>query len=768
MSRDSTDTAAPLASSDDRLAASGTAAAAPSRARASATTVDGASGDPSLRHLRARLAIVESRVRAAVKTRRGADLAADDRFLGLYVSDAEVDELLARGTGSAGSGTPSPTLADADRAAFKAAEAEADEAEAGGVAIRLRNLARAFRLHPLDVELLLIAIAPDLDPRFERLYGYLNDDVSRRRASVALALALCGVDLASGAGRARLGAAGPLVFGRLVDVEGPERPFLTRSLRVQDRVAGFLLGDDAPDPRLLPVLARTNAAGTVATRDVATREVATGDTASAAATAASPTPTTEINLARALSSGAGLAYLRERVGSDGRRLAISAVARLGAEAVVIDLATLPADPDLPAVAEAAGLEARLRRGAVVAGPIEALPERHAALIRQLADLPCHVVLHGTKPWDPAWSRKDPLLLDAQPAGAGTRSDAWRAALDGLPEAAATAAEVAAFPFRVAPPAIAKAAAMGRLAAAAEGRPVVAADLAAGVRAQNATGLEKLARRIEPRAGWAELVLPRDTVEQLEDLANRARYRDQVLDGWGLGNPNRGRGLTGLFTGDSGTGKTLSAEVVAGTLGLDLYVIDLSSVVDKYIGETEKNLDRVFSQADGVNGVLLFDEADAIFGKRSEVRDARDRYANVEIAYLLQRMEQFDGMAILTTNLRANLDEAFLRRLDVLIDFPMPDEAGRRRLWSRHLPPSLPVAGDIDLDFLARSFRISGGSIRNIVSTAAYGAVSSGRAVGMTDLIRGTEREYRKLGHLSTEAEFGPYYQSLGVATEARS
>ena len=162
---------------------------------------------------------------------------------------------------------------------------------------------------------------------------------------------------------------------------------------------------------------------------------------------------------------------------------------------------------------------------------------------------------------------------------------------------------------------------------------------------------------------------------------------------------RGLGVTGLFAGDSGTGKTMSAEVVAGDLGFDVYVIDLSTVVDKYIGETEKNLDRIFTGADRVNGILLFDEADALFGKRSEVKDARDRYANVEVAYLLQRMELFDGLAILTTNLRSNVDEAFVRRLDAIVDFPMPEEEHRRKLWERNLPASLPVTGDIDLDFL---------------------------------------------------------------------
>ncbi len=605
-------------------------------------------------------------------------------------------------------------------------------------------MSRAFGLDRLDEELLLVTLAPDLDPRYERLYGYLNDDVSRRRASVGLALALCGVSITSAVGRSRLGASGPLSVGGLVAIEDSGRPFLTRALRVQDRVVGFLLGDPTPDARLEGLLARVDPPDS--------RDIDAPGTSNTAP---------EAMLERGVRAGGGLAYVRDCVGSDGRRIALVGLARTGAAVVALDLASLPPELDLRAVAVAAGLEARLRGGGVVAGPLDGAVDRGAWAVASFADLPCPVVLHGTRAWDPAWSTRLPLVLEAPQTTAAERSHAWRAALEGLPEADDVAAEVSAYPFRLSPPEIARAASLARLAASAADRPLAASDLAAGVRARNATGLQRLARRIQPRAGWSDLILPPDIVDHLHDLSNRARHRDQVLDGWGLGDPNRGRGLTVLFTGDSGTGKTLSAEVVAGTLGLEMYLIDLSSIVDKYIGETEKNLDRVFSQADGVNGVLLFDEADAIFGKRSEVRDARDRYANVEIAYLLQRMERFDGMAILTTNLRANLDEAFLRRLDVLVDFPMPDEAQRRRLWARHLPPSLPITDDVDLDFLARSFRVSGGSIRNIVATAAYNAAAGGRPVAMADLIRGTEREYRKLGHLNTEAEFGPYFHALG-------
>jgi SpoVK/Ycf46/Vps4 family AAA+-type ATPase len=227
---------------------------------------------------------------------------------------------------------------------------------------------------------------------------------------------------------------------------------------------------------------------------------------------------------------------------------------------------------------------------------------------------------------------------------------------------------------------------------------------------------------------------------------------------------RGHGVAALFAGDSGTGKTMSAEVVARALGLDLYVVDLATVVDKYVGETEKNLERIFTAAAGVNGVLLFDEADAVFGRRSEVKDAHDRYANIESAYLLQRMETFDGLAILATNLRANIDEAFTRRLDVVVDFPLPDAAHRQILWDRCLGRTLHRTADIDLAFLGQAFELAGGAIRSAAVTAAYLAADDGGSVTMAHLVTAVQREYRKLGRLTLESEFGPYW---GMLTTAR-
>jgi SpoVK/Ycf46/Vps4 family AAA+-type ATPase len=252
--------------------------------------------------------------------------------------------------------------------------------------------------------------------------------------------------------------------------------------------------------------------------------------------------------------------------------------------------------------------------------------------------------------------------------------------------------------------------------------------------------------------------PRRTDESaLQQLYQRVVHRSTVLEDWGLrSGGGRGEGIIGLFAGKSGTGKTLAAEVLASALGQDLDVINLATVVDKYIGETEKNLERIFAEAEGVNAVLFFDEADALFGRRSEVSDARDRYANIEVAYLLQRLETFDGLGILATNLRTNVDDAFTRRLSVVVDFPEPDAALRRKLW-KYMLERVPVADDVNLEFCADRFELSGGNVRNIAVSAAYLGAANGGSVRMADVIHAIKIEYTKLGRLSLESEFGPYY-----------
>ena len=697
------------------------------------TSVDDDVRAVSSEHLRARLAALEDRVRRAVANRRAVDPNPDDPFRGLYVTQADAAALLDRATARSAFVDREADLA----AELSGIEASADVAEARGEALRVRSLAAAFALDLVDTELVLVALAPDIDPRFEPLYGYLQDDVTRRRATVGLAMELSGLECDDPAARDRFAAGASLVGKGLLVLEEADRPFLARSLRVPDRVTSFLLGGDTADADVRDVI-----------------DAAAPDLRGAS-----------VPLARAAAAGVRLSYVRSVPGSAAASAAIGAVTLTGAGVLSIDLdrvarAVTPRDLIARTL-----LEARLRWAVVVAGPVESLIDRDPAAVSDLADGGWPVVLYGDLPWEPAWSRDVPLLLDAPVLGASDRARLWRAALEARPDVPGNG-HVGRFlgatqAFHLTPPQIGRAIESGLLVALAEAREVGARDFQAGARRQNAARLERLARRIEATAGWDDLVVPADVATQLGELAARARHRDRVLGEWRIGGrSSRGRGITALFAGESGTGKTLSAEVIARELGLDLYVIDLSTVVDKYIGETEKNLDRIFSEADRVNGVLLFDEADAIFGKRSEVRDARDRYANVEVAYLLQRMERFDGLAILTTNLRANLDESFTRRLDVILDFPSPDPAARLALWRMHLPERLPQATDLDLDFMADRFVLAGGDIRNICLTAAYLAAEAESPVQMADLIRATGREYRKLGRLTIEAEFGPYHELL--------
>nr|WP_065917197.1 ATP-binding protein [Lentzea guizhouensis]ANZ38852.1 ATPase [Lentzea guizhouensis] len=646
-----------------------------------------------------RLAALERRIRAAVASRRATDPSPDDPFRGLYLSDEVIDALL-----------------DSARDPF----AGYVDVPADG---RLGRLASVACLSDVDVELLLVALAPDVDSRFEQFYGYLNDDVTRRRATAGLALRLCGLAEASSTGRSRLDRGSPLVRSGMVVVEDLDRPLLSRSLRVPDRVVAHLLGDDRPDPLLADFV-------TLPGEPV-------------------PLPGAE-RLARGIDRGVRLVYLREHPGGGAAELAVAALAQAGFPALLVDSARMT---DAVAVVR----EALLRGAGVVVGSVDP-----SFSLDPLLHDSVPLVAFGSGAWEPRWTRVPPLQHEALQVPFDVRASLWRTSLEGRLAAGVDPAEVTAH-FVLGPTQISRAASAAAVSALAEDGAVDVRHLRAGARSQNAGGLQRLARRIEPAVSWRDLVLPVPVTSLLQELAARARHRDRVIDEWRMRpGGGRGRGVTALFAGDSGTGKTMSAEVIAASLGLDLYTVNLATVVDKYVGETEKNLERIFVEAAGVNGVLLFDEADAIFGKRSEVRDAHDRYANIESAYLLQRMETFDGIAVLATNLRANLDDAFTRRLDVIVDFPLPDVPLRRNLWDRCLGDAVPRSSDVDLDFLAGSFELAGGHIRSAAVTAAYLAAAGDHVVGMVELIGAVAREYRKLGRLVGEREFGRY---LDFATE---
>lgn len=273
------------------------------------------------------------------------------------------------------------------------------------------------------------------------------------------------------------------------------------------------------------------------------------------------------------------------------------------------------------------------------------------------------------------------------------------------------------------------------------------------RVRSRSGLDRLAQRVEPRAGWSDLVLPAEQAAILRDIVAHVRGRAKVYHDWGFERVSqRGLGVSALFTGGSGTGKTLAAEVIARELGLDLYCVDLSAVVSKYIGETEKNLRTIFEAADKGGAVLLFDEADALYGKRTEVRDSHDRYANIEVSFLLQRMETYRGLAVLTTNLRTALDPAFLRRLRFVVQFPFPDQRQRADIWRRVFPPEVPT-DDLDPVRLGQ-LNVAGGNIRNIALRAAFLAADAEEPVAMRHVLRAARSEYAKLDRPLTAMETG--------------
>ncbi|WP_284581398.1 ATP-binding protein [Streptomyces sp. 2P-4] len=712
-----------------------------------------------------RLARLRREAAGLVAARAADDPTAHDPLRGLYVSSESALRAAADGPHAPTAAADGPGDARADTAPEPDA---GDGAGTGGPdgPDRLGGLVRAFGLSALDLRILLAAAAPDVDRRFEPLYGYLNDDVGRRRASVALALELAGTGPHMPRARARFHAAAPLLAGGLLLLEDGERPLPGRALRVPERVVAHLLGDDGLDAELCAagVVLLEPSRGTAPARGAGPAEAeaeadagsgsgpggagcATGAAASGRADRADPA----VLLARAVRPVT--VHLLDRRGEGGAERVVEALRAAGRTVLVHRPPAGAGSGDGGPAGDAARLGPLLRREARLRGPgtavvVAPVPAEPGPLMRSVAAADTTTVFAGPDPYDPDWAPEVPLipLEGARPhtAGApgGARDEA--AALLGAGPAGALAA------YRLSGGQLAEVARTARDLAALEGAELAEHHVRLTARRLSAPLLGRLARRVRPAVGFADLVLPSEEQARVAELVARARHRDEVLSGWRLRTGGgRGRGVVALFAGVSGTGKTLAAEVVAGELGLDLYVVDLSSVVDKYVGETEKNLERIFTEADRTDAVLLFDEADAVFGKRSEVRGSHDRYANLESAYLLQRLESFDGIAVLTTNLRANVDEAFTRRLDLVVDFPFPDAALRADLWRSALAGA-PTGPDVaaELDCLAAEFELAGGSIRAAALTACYAARRRGLGpVTAGDVREGARREYLKAGRL---------------------
>lgn len=712
----------------------------------------------SFEHLLAELERIDLLVQAQVRRARQLHRA-DEQFQGLVISEQEVDELLARPAGVPKFLAAPPVSGSVDvqgtlsRISTNIASRKAESARRG-ILLRLAELERLFALDAFDLDCLLVCLAPELDLRYERLYAYLQDDVTKKRPTVDLVLnLLCPSCQARLAHRQRFTAGSPLIGQRLLvlfeDPSQPQSPFLGKFLRVDERIASYLLGSDEADARLLPYVQHIEPEAKleemVISQELKNRLglwLRSSATPKCVIYFQGPYGVGKKTAAEALCKALGIGL----VSVDGESLA-------GLDHATSDLLT-----------QLAMREALLQGSALYWEGFEALladdkrPLRKA-LLCELAKRPELSFLAGESNWEPADIQREFAFLRIEFArpDSSQRVQLWRTALSALPIHPEVSLGELANKFRFSGGQITDAARTAQNLARwrdPDLSQVTMAELHEACRLHSSRKLSTLGRKIKPQHTWSDIVLPADKLEQLKEICSCMKFRSVVYDQWGFDRKlSLGKGLNILFAGPSGTGKTMAAGIMAGELGLDLYKIDLSTVVSKYIGETEKNLARIFAEAESSDVILFFDEADALFGKRSEVRDSHDRYANIEINYLLQKMEEHEGVAILATNFRKNMDDAFVRRMHFTVEFPFPNEAERRRIWEKIWPAQTPQSDELDLDFMARRFEIAGGNIRNIALSAAFLAASNGGVVSMGHLLHSTKREYQKMGKVVMQGEF---------------
>jgi hypothetical protein len=603
---------------------------------------------------------------------------------------------------------------DADHA--QALDAAVDEARAAMPApAALEVVTHSFALSPFEREVLLLCCGVELDARVGDACARVNGNPAHRNATFSMALALL-----SDAHWSAVTPDRPLRRWKLVEVEQAFR-LVDSPLRVDERILHFVAGIDQVDARLRALLSPLPAPARVMTSSHARLVV---------------------DVARCLGEGKNPLVVLEGDPQSRLDVALAAIALSGCRPMSLSMDDLPVSAaDLEPILRLCEREARL-------SPVVMLLDASAnarALARFVAVLgaPCIVMSH-----DPVDTQRVTARFTAEKPDATEQNQLWTQALGESASMLNGGVDALAAQFRLNARAIDTAAVASRAATSA---PELLGALRGAARTHGRARLESLAQRIETKAGWKDLVLPVAQTATLREVAAQVRQRARVLDDWGFaGQGTRGLGTSALFSGESGTGKTLAAEVLARELDMDLYRVDLSSVVSKYIGETEKNLRRVFDAADDSGAILLFDEADALFGKRSEVKDSHDRYANIEISYLLQRMEAYAGLAILTTNMKSALDRAFTRRLRFIVNFPFPDTAMREEIWRRVFPTATPRDG-VDYAKLAR-LNLPGGNIRNIALGAAFLAADTDGPVTMTHLLRAAQSESAKLDRALAEAE----------------
>ncbi len=677
-------------------------------------------------------------------------------FKGLVLSEAEILQLLDQRSDSDVSSVESSveSSVSTEAEASNRIESEIEERRAAslraGAYLSLPRLAEQFHLTRFEEQCLIICLAPELDCKYEKLYAYLQDDATRRKPSVDLVLnLLCRTLPEKLAARVAFDPEATLLKCRLIDLldtkaDGPS-PLLSRALKLDDRIVNFLLGFNQIDERLEPYARMATRASPDQSSDAESLRVRTRDFVR------SHFSDPQLN-DRSL-----IFYLHGPSVRDKRSMVEAVCRDLTLPLLIADAERIGSGPSFEETVWLLGREAALQSAALCLENIDSLADgdKSKPHLKSLFDA-LHAFsrltfLAGSRDWHPADALRGqifiPIAFSLPDITASRRL--WERALercDRLDDEIEVGDLAGKFRFNSSriSDALQSAENLARWRSPDEWR-ITMADISAACRSQSTPRLGSLARKIDPRHTWREIVLPADQADQLRELCDQARYRHRVYGDWGFERKlSLGKGLNALFSGPPGTGKTMAAEVIANELQLDLYQIDLSQVVSKYIGETEKNLHQIFGEAQMNQAILFFDEADALFGKRSEVKDAHDRYANIEVGYLLQKMEEYEGIAILATNLRENLDEAFVRRMRFIVEFPFPNSEYRRRIWEVIFPEEAPL-GEVDIERLARDIKLAGGNIRNIALAAAFYAAADGGRISVPHIEQAARREFQKLG-----------------------
>jgi hypothetical protein len=599
----------------------------------------------------------------------------------------------------------------------------------------LDTMCSLLDLSPFERDLLLLCAGVELDGGFAQLCARVQGDSLQAHPTFSLALAAL-----NNSHWSALTPNAPLRRWKLIEV-GPESGLRLSPLRIDEQVLHALAGVQQTDHRLLGIIYPVEPVESLVPShcELAQRIAAIWSQPSNVGVR----PVVQL--------------FGEEVGVK-RDVMAAACGIVGLELNVLPVYAVPTGPS-----EVENLTRLLEREAILSNSallldcddLDSTDKVRANVVARLIEDMQGVLIMSSREKRRLTPRHPVLTFQIQKPASLEQLELWRDSLGPVSKNMNGHVEALVSQFNLSAPSIraASAGVLGRLAQRDDepSSEEIGAMLWDTCRFQAQPGMDNLAQRIEPAAGWEELILPEPQLEVLRDVASQVRQRFKVYETWGFGSKSkRGLGISALFAGVSGTGKTMAAEVLANELRLDLYRIDLSAVVSKYIGETEKNLRQVFDSAEEGGAILLFDEADALFGQRSEVQDSHDRYANIEVSYLLQRMEAYRGLAILTTNMKEDLDSAFLRRIRFIVQFPFPDPAQRLEIWRRVFPADTPTRG-LDLSLLAQ-LNLAGGTIRNIALNAAFLAADANEPVQMKHLLRSARSEYIKLDQPLTQGE----------------